>query len=109
MSTMLATRNPIKIPAGSTFNPVIPCEQSSQCEGFGAACLTSVDGNNGPVTIPNGYCTHACILACGSNEKCVSTSGGSGKICVRSCEENSDCRAAEGYECADKECTLPGL
>ena len=87
-----------------------PCQQNDQCQGFSAACLTTVDGSNGPVTIPNGYCTHTCnVLPCGANEKCVSASNGSGKICVRSCEENSDCRAAEGYECADKECTLPGL
>jgi hypothetical protein len=88
-----------------------PCEQTSECKGLNASCIRSVDAKSGTVTVPNGYCTHTCnLLPCGKDEKCVDNIEGiNTKLCVRACEDDSDCRAAEGYVCHDKQCTLPGL
>jgi hypothetical protein len=82
-----------------------PCDQASDCNGLGNTCLTSVETDDGPVTVPNGYCTRTCnVLPCGNDAVCTES-----KVCARTCERDSDCRADEGYACRDDVCTLPGL
>jgi hypothetical protein len=77
-----------------------PCMNDNECDGFNAACAT--ERNN--IELPGGYCTHGCLGVCGANERCTSED-----FCVRTCSSDADCRAAEGYECRDQTCTLPGL
>jgi hypothetical protein len=79
-----------------------PCTEDNECMGpalSNPVCATERDN----ITLPGGYCTHGCLATCGANELCTEN------FCVRTCDGNADCRAAEGYECRNHVCTLPGL
>jgi hypothetical protein len=74
-------------------------EASAGCRG-GQRCYTSARG------FPGGYCTQDCLLRpCPSDSYCVSE--GAVRYCVRRCEEDAECRTAEGYVCVRPSPQLP--
>lgn len=83
-----------------------PCRDEGDCAGVpgeGRTCLTHLSGY---VYFPGGYCSASCTSSadCGPDSLCTDFFG-FGHFCFLTCEEISDCRLHEGYECA----TVPGL
>ncbi len=80
-----------------------PCTDASDCagpNGLTADCLTDLMSF---VQFPGGYCTANCDPntqdPCGAGAVCASM-GGQG-YCFKQCNDASECREAEGYECTD--------
>ena len=79
------------------------CVDDSDCSGYGTAanrrCLTNVLGY---VSAPGGFCTaccdHVAKNGCAPNVDCVGVDD-TYVICVSRCNQLSDCRESEGWEC----------
>jgi hypothetical protein len=87
-------------------------------EGFGTACVDDADCNGYPgstdlpkccltdvlgiIGAPNGFCTACCNAAaidgCAENVDCVGVDN-TYLICLAHCDQLSDCRVSEGWEC----------
>lgn len=69
-----------------------PCSESNDCAGGYCGDL------------PGGYCALACDAApCPAGSRCFEFD--SGDYCLQSCDDDSDCRVAEGYTCdSDNTC-----
>lgn len=92
------------LPDGAVMGTVgDPCETDLQCMGVPGmeTCITVVPfGPGGYIEFPGGYCSADCVTDgdCGEGALCVSTMGGM-SACFLTCEDGSDCREDEGYEC----------
>jgi len=73
----------------TTGGPGDPCVEDSDCAGPNPTCLE----------LPNGYCAPDCSAqACPAGSVCYEFQDG-GKMCLRSCEGNADCRVADNHTC----------
>jgi len=73
----------------STGAPGEPCLEDTDCAGASPTCLD----------LPNGYCAPDCATdACPSGSVCYDFQDG-GKMCLRQCEGQADCRVSDGHIC----------
>jgi len=84
--------------------PGDPCVEASDCSGPSPTCLS----------LPDGYCAPDCSTdGCPDGSVCYEFQDG-GKMCLRSCEGNTDCRVGDDHICdTDNTCwwyegTTPG-
>lgn len=90
-----------------------PCTTNSDCKGVpGGECFQKIDpqpafGFPG-MTWPGGYCSKGCTdedQNCGEVGQCQQSGSGGGQsswkmhYCAKSCQQDSECRVAEGYKC----------
>lgn len=90
-----------------------PCTENSDCKGVpNGECFQKVDpqpsfGFPG-MTWPGGYCSKGCSdedQNCGEVGQCQQSGSGGGQsswkmyYCTKDCQQDSDCRVAEGYKC----------
>jgi len=77
------------------------CMGDKACNGATSTCLQEIPGAMGQTTrFPNGYCT---VENCGADGQCPAGSGcleAYGVLnCMQRCDDESDCRTEDGYEC----------
>lgn len=78
-----------------------PCTSVADCGDYPATarqCMTDISGF---IEFPGGYCTATCTseAECGDGADCVSII--IADFCLKLCDNSSDCRVAENYECAE--------
>jgi hypothetical protein len=77
------------------------CDSADDCGAYPATAKQCMTDLMGFITFEGGYCTATCTSAaeCGDGANCVNMMLVS--YCLKLCENNSDCRTAEHYECAE--------
>jgi len=78
-----------------------PCTSPAQCAGVpgdARECLTDIMGF---IQFEGGYCSATCttVAECGEGANCVNLMIVS--YCLKLCDDNSDCRVSEGYNCGE--------
>jgi hypothetical protein len=87
-----------------------PCTSRDDCTelpGEARFCAEEIPmGTGGTLTFPGGYCSMGCYGddGCGEGAWCLLNPMGGEGMCVKLCDEESDCRVSEGYTCM----SLPG-
>ena len=87
-----------------------PCTSRDDCTelpGEARFCATELPmGPGGTLTFPGGYCSMGCFGddGCGEGAWCLPNPMGSEGMCVKLCDDESDCRVSEGYTCM----SMPG-
>ncbi len=93
------------------------CSSAADCEGERTECASMIGGfaGFGSQVAEGGYCTGKCNADsdCGQGGACVGMipdnplTGAMPGSCQKACEDDDDCRAAEGYVCNDNSITIP--
>jgi hypothetical protein len=82
-----------------------PCTSSGDCRelpGESRFCATEIPmGPGGTVTFPGGYCSMGCnsLDGCGEGGHCLMSPTGGEGMCMKLCDDDTDCRVSEGYSC----------